>query len=65
MGLQSVLKIRAKTSKLFALQASPCKGSKPRADLEQFIFSMIISVAGIYLLGKYSLSGSRSASVST
>jgi hypothetical protein len=42
MGLQSVLKIRAKTLKLFALQASPCKGSKPRADLDAFIFSRSI-----------------------
>jgi hypothetical protein len=43
MGLQSVLKIRAKTSKLFALlvQALPCKGSKPRAHLEPFIFSIV------------------------
>jgi hypothetical protein len=29
MGLQSVIKIRGKTSKLFALHASPYKGSTP------------------------------------
>jgi hypothetical protein len=39
MELQSVLKIRAKTSKLFAPHALPCKGSKPRANLEHFMFS--------------------------
>jgi hypothetical protein len=39
MGLQSVLKTRFKTSKLFALQASPYKGSKPRVNLDAFIFS--------------------------
>ena len=39
MGLQSGLEIRFKTSKLFALRASPCKGSKPRVNLEQFVFS--------------------------
>jgi hypothetical protein len=42
MGLQSVLKIRAKTLKLFALQVLPCKGSKPRAHLEHFIFSYLL-----------------------
>jgi hypothetical protein len=41
MGLQSVLKTRAKTSKLFALQASPCKGSKPRVNLDEFVFSIL------------------------
>jgi hypothetical protein len=39
MGLQSVLKIRVKTLKLFALRASHCKGSQPRVNLKQFIFS--------------------------
>ena len=39
MWLQSVLKIRCKTSKLFALHASPCKGSKPRVYLDPFVFS--------------------------
>jgi hypothetical protein len=39
MLLQSVLKIRCKTSKLFALHASPCKGSKPRVYLDPFVFS--------------------------
>jgi hypothetical protein len=43
MGLQSVLKIGAKTSKLFALKAwlkaSPYKGSKPRVNLDRFDFS--------------------------
>ena len=39
MGLQSVLKIRVKTSKLFALRASPYKGSKPRVNLDLFGFS--------------------------
>ena len=38
-GLQSVPKIRAKTLKLFALQASPHKGSKPRVNLDRFDFS--------------------------
>jgi hypothetical protein len=41
MALHSVLKIRVKTSKLFALRASPYKGSKPRVKLKQFIFSTI------------------------
>jgi hypothetical protein len=39
MGLQSVLKIRGKTSINFALQASQYKGSKSRAHLDPFIFS--------------------------
>ena len=39
MGLQSVLKIRVKTAKLFALRASSYKGSRPRADLDLLIFS--------------------------
>ena len=39
MRLQSVLKIRCKTSKLFALHASPYKGSKPRVYLDPFVFS--------------------------
>ena len=39
MGLQYVLKIRVKTSKFFALRASPNKGSKPRVNLEHFVFS--------------------------
>jgi hypothetical protein len=45
MGLQSVLKIRGKTSKLFALQASPYKGSKPWVNLDPFIFSMLKHVS--------------------
>jgi hypothetical protein len=44
MGLQSVLKIRVKTSKIFALRASPYKGSKPRVNLDQFIFSTTCSM---------------------
>ena len=40
MGLQSVITIIGKTSKLFALQASPYKGSKPRVNLNRFIFSI-------------------------
>ena len=39
IGLQSVLKTRVKTSKLFALQASPYKGSKPWVNLDAFVFS--------------------------
>jgi hypothetical protein len=39
MGLQSMVKFRDKTSKLFELQASPYKGSKPRVNLDQFVFS--------------------------
>jgi hypothetical protein len=42
MGLQSVLKTRVKTSKLFALQASPYKGSKLRVNLDACIFSTCI-----------------------
>jgi hypothetical protein len=37
MGLPFVLKTRVKTSKLFALQASPYKGSKPRVNLDELV----------------------------
>jgi hypothetical protein len=45
MGLQSVLKTRVKTSKLFAPQASPYKGSKLRVNLDVFVFSTIVRTA--------------------
>jgi hypothetical protein len=48
MGLQSLLKIRVKTSKLFALRASPYKGSEPRADLDEFIFSIRVYGYGTF-----------------
>ena len=41
-GLQSLLKIRGKPSKLFALKASPHKGSKQRVNLNAFVFSTIV-----------------------
>jgi hypothetical protein len=41
MGLQSVLKIRVKTSNLFELGASPYQGSKPRVNLDPFFFSTV------------------------
>jgi hypothetical protein len=44
MGLQSVLKIRGETSKLSAPQASPYKGSKPRVNLDPFVFSIRTAV---------------------
>jgi hypothetical protein len=40
-GLQSVLKTGVKTFKLFALQAPPYKGSKPRVNLDAFVFSTV------------------------
>jgi hypothetical protein len=39
IGLQSVLKIMAKTLKFFAPQTSPYKGSEPRVNLDPFVFS--------------------------
>jgi hypothetical protein len=42
IGLQSVLKPRVKTPKLFALQASPYKGSKQRVNLDAFVFSTAV-----------------------
>ena len=38
-GATICAKIRGKTLKLFALQASPYKGCKPRVNLDEFIFS--------------------------
>jgi hypothetical protein len=42
MGLQSVLKIRVKTSETFALGASPYKGSKPWVNSKRFVFSRYV-----------------------
>jgi hypothetical protein len=41
-------KIRVKTSKLFALRASPYKGSKPRVNFEQFVFSSTMAILALH-----------------
>ena len=45
MGLQSVLKTRGKTSKLFALQRTSIAifGSKPQVNFDAFVFSKYIA----------------------
>ena len=61
MGLQSVLKVRVKTSKLFALQAPPYEGSKPRVNLDAFIFSTSTIVAKNVRSCEFAIRSSRAS----